>query len=119
MEKIIQSFHFMQECESCPFECDSVYFNMRINNDNSKKYPNNTFKLYVFYKTLKYTLITQVAKTYYSDLVAQVGGTLGFFIGFRILSTVEIIQFLLETLYIAFTNLKNFLYRKRKINPIT
>ena len=112
IEIMVQSFKFKENCKRCPFECDLVYYNMNINNDYNTNISNDTYKFYIYYKSLKFTLLTQVAKTYVSDLVAQVGGTLGFFIGFRILSTIEILQFILESLIIIIKKFKKCLTNK-------
>jgi hypothetical protein len=73
--------------------------------DNSEL-TNTTFRLFVYYKELKYSKVTQIPKTQFPDLVAQMGGTLGLFIGFRILSFIEIFQFIVEMFIILSEKVK-------------
>jgi len=58
---------------------------------------------YVFYEDLKFTQITQIAKTTSTDLVSKVGGTLGLFLGLSLLSFIEIFELLLEILFLSCT----------------
>ena len=81
----------------------------KVNHDyNNIELQNNTLKLFVYYKNLKYSEIKQIPKTQFSDLVSQIGGTLGLFIGFKLLSCIEILQFLLEIVFIFFKKLTSF-----------
>lgn len=90
----------------CPHECDSTYYNLAVNNVYDKyNEGTNMFKIYVYYKQLRYRNITQVPKTAVTDLVSAIGGTLGLFVGLRLLSFVEIIEFILETSFLAGKNL--------------
>lgn len=106
---------------SCPLECDSIAY--EVSNSFSKfpnviyaselkrhpkiksKFPHGYNITYidlkdtviafnVFYKDLKYTEITQTAKTNIEDLLSDLGGLLGLFIGASFLSFAEIIELL-------------------------
>ena len=57
-------------------------------------------EIYVYYDDLKYTLITQQPKTLLVDLVPNIGGILGLFVGTSFLSFVEIIELIIELIYI-------------------
>lgn len=62
--------------------------------------------MFIYYKDLKYSKVTQIPKTQFPDLVAQIGGTLGLFIGFRLLSFIDILQFFLEAFIIVCERVK-------------
>lgn len=88
---------FIQKCSMyCPFECDSEKFTKTL----SFRPGNSTLRLkfYVFYDELKYTLIEQIWKTSYTDLVSSVGGIFGLFLGMSFLSFVEVFEILFEVL---------------------
>ena len=57
------------------------------------------FMFSVYFERLEYTLISQSEKTTLSDLVANVGGTFGLFIGISFLSFLEILE-VLVTIYL-------------------
>ena len=59
------------------------------------------------FKNLEYTSIEQLAKMSLSDLISNIGGNLGLFIGISFLSFAEIIEILIEVLI--------FLINKNKI----
>jgi hypothetical protein len=48
------------------------------------------------FKDLRYTRISQKPKTTWADLVSKIGGLLGLFVGVRLLSLMDICQFILE-----------------------
>ena len=52
------------------------------------------------YEDLSYTQISQIPKTTLPDLISNIGGILGVFLGLSLLSFVEILEFLLEVLLI-------------------
>ena len=95
----------LKEC-NCPFECEfngyqystslaefptKYYFNYLINKTSSikKKHPNISFeemsksiaKIQIFYDDLKYTTISQEVKVGTEDLISNIGGILGLFLG--------------------------------------
>lgn len=65
-----------------------------------KKNINSEQKTHVIFADFRYEEITQIPKMNVYDLVGSVGGTLGVFIGFQILSLLEILEFLLHVLII-------------------
>jgi hypothetical protein len=108
--------------EYCPLECDSFEYDITfyaesilsagiISPDNKdlfkdfKTYENVSktfFSISVYYKDLKYTLISQQPKIELFDLVSNLGGILGLFIGFTFISLLEIIEILAEFIYVYF-----------------
>lgn len=89
----------------CPIECDSVTYTVSAKSvsENFK----NISRIFVYYRSLKYTAISQQQSIYLSDLVSNIGGILGLFIGISFLSFIEIIEFLVECLFILFEGEKN------------
>ena len=79
-------------------------------NDNDikfefKTYENvskNFYSIYVYYEDLKYTLITQKPLCEIFDLVSNIGGLFGLFLGMGLLSFIEIFEILLEALLIFY-----------------
>ena len=92
------SFNLKNYCgPKCPLECDYVqyntessYANMKYSGDLHEK--NTNLSLSVFYDSTSYTTIEEMAKTDLIDLIANIGGTLGLFLGISVLSFVEIFQ---------------------------
>lgn len=54
----------------------------------------------IYYSDMKYTLIEEIEKTKFLDLVSGVGGTLGLFIGMSFLSFFEIFDVIIELVYV-------------------
>lgn len=98
---------------SCPLPCEdteyqtqisSTYFPSDINSvllsqlgfmDLRKDY----LEVRVFYDSLRYTTVQQVPKYTSSDIVANLGGQLGIFIGASFLTLTEIAEFIICFLY--------------------
>jgi len=72
--------------EYCPLECDSMFYSVTI---SAKDTPNST-ALLIYYKSLLYPHITQHPKMELYDLISNVGGTLGLFVGISFVSLFEI-----------------------------
>ncbi len=89
------AFNYSACNSECPIKCETSNFNL-ITNNHYNHYEGNEFKMFLYYKTLKYTSIKQIPKYTFTDLVSSIGGTLGLFAGLRLLSFVDVLQFLLE-----------------------
>lgn len=100
----------------CPLECDSVHYNIIQSNYMypysgavlNEKLPNFTsneevkmkyYEFYIYYSELKYVSISQTPKTQPADLVSNIGGILGLFIGVSFLSFIEIFEVVLEIIF--------------------
>lgn len=66
-------------------------------------------KLFVYFDDIKFTQITEAPSITFVDLIANIGGTLGLFIGISLLSFVEIIELVLEIIVVVCVN-----YKKKK-----
>jgi hypothetical protein len=113
----------------CPTECNSVIYSYTFSSSTypsrayaeqlaqlpaiKKKFPNKTeisyeeikeniLQVNVFYDDFKITVNEEVPKMGIEDLVSNIGGTLGLLIGVSLLSFVEIIEILVEILYVLF-----------------
>jgi hypothetical protein len=86
--------------EYCPLECYSISFKISINILKSLYFlePNITL-IKVFYRNLKFTYISQKPKMLFFDVLSNVGGTLGLFVGLSFVSLFEIIEILLELIF--------------------
>ena len=106
-------------CEpKCPLECDNIqyntessYSNMRTSDDLSKKDTN--LSLIIFYNSASYTTIEEMEKTDLIDLIANIGGTLGLFLGLSVLSFVEIFELFGKILffYLKKNSIKTFIFK--------
>jgi len=87
----------------CPIECDSVSYSVEVNNLPIE----NALKLRVYYQSLKYTSITQIPKTKVFDLISNIGGTLGLFIGVSFVTLFEFGELLIECFFLIFETRKS------------
>ena len=113
----------MKICEPfCPEECNSTSYLMAASFSNypAKSYAenylllNNTKKIYknyqelknnvlalnIYFSDLSFTLIGQQAKMVFLDLISNIGGLLGLFVGMSFLSLVEVLQVFIEIIYV-------------------
>jgi len=119
--------------KECPLECDSVKYDLSISftkliverivslSNELGGIANPKFKMLtekdsqdlvfvnVFYKDLDYTSISQLPKMDFFDLVSNIGGNLGLFIGVSFLSFAEIIEFIIEVVYILFESKRSLI----------
>ena len=82
----------LEDCakKQCPLECDSVRYDFTV---TSLANGEGSFaQVWVFYQSLEYTLMTEVPKMAFVDLLAQIGGNLGIFVSLSAFTFVEIIQ---------------------------
>jgi hypothetical protein len=133
-EKLFVDGKVIVECNQyCPLECYSISYELTSSfssyptrNYAKKSLLNNTIitskfqneiltydllkesvlSLNIYYDKLTYTGITKDAKTELIDLISNIGGLLGLFLGISFLSFVEIIEIIIETLIIMFSKHK-------------
>ncbi len=99
----------VEKCSNyCPLECDSMTFSYSISANNHKLFSDNYTEIYVYYKTLKYTSIIQQAKTKPEQLISNLGGYLGLFVGLSFVSLFEITEIIIEIIKIL-TGKRNFI----------
>ena len=113
-----------EKCENeCPLECDYtsydwsmsslVYPSMPYFNSirkNSKFYSNFTFAKYkeshsminIFFESVEYTEIVETPMISFLDLISNLGGVLGIFLGFSIFSLVELMELILKIIFLNF-----------------
>ena len=61
------------------------------------------FGIRIHYNDLKYTFINQEIKIYTFNLISNIGGILGLFLGISFLSFIEILEILVESIYILYS----------------
>ncbi len=108
--------------EYCPFECRTYSIDIKqysetliskgnITNRIQFKFPEfNTyenvsrsfFSISVYYDELKYTLISQRPQTETFDLISNIGGIVGLFLGMGLMSFMELFEIIFEGLFIKF-----------------
>lgn len=107
----------------CPLECDSVDYQYSISSNKiefeqsltyyesigfiscplykrSNYSLNDFFTVKIYYDKASYTSITEMSKIDTSDLIANIGGNFGLFIGMSFLSFAEIFEVLIEIILI-------------------
>ena len=117
---------FNEKCSNyCPLECSTVnyqvltstldfptsgnislkdqtgYFDSKFANYEEVK--KRFYSLVIFYEDLKYTLITESPNIEFVDLVSNVGGILGVFLGISFLSFIEIVELIIQYIIIRLT----------------
>jgi len=106
----------------CPLECDSISYtvipyseqftstgligNLSKSENGLEKFTTyeqvkkSYIAILVYYKNLKYTLISQEPKTRLFTYISSIGGTFGLFLGISFLSFLEIFEIFFEIIYI-------------------
>ena len=60
----------------------------------------NILSLTIYYPDLSYTKISESPKLSTSNLISNIGGTMGLYVGISLLSLVEIIELIIEIILI-------------------
>jgi hypothetical protein len=109
------------EClANCALECDTVnydftlssssypsrqafnLFSSQLNNVSYETIKSRTLELNIYYAELSYTKISESPQTSIIDLFSNIGGTMGLYVGVSFLSFIEIVEALLEIIFISF-----------------
>jgi hypothetical protein len=128
--KKLKFYDYVKSCSTfCPKECHSVSFSstsssflyfQSITNDDKEKFKkyaklngislsginptdNVEYKglaINLYLNDMKYTEISELAKMAGIDLVSNIGGCLGLFMGLSLLSLIEILEFFIEIIYL-------------------
>jgi len=94
-----------QQCETTSYVVETKLFKMGLSNKVS---------FAAYYKDLKYTVISQNPDILLYDLISNIGGIIGVFLGISFLSFVEIIELIFETVLILF----QFKKKSQKVTKI-
>lgn len=93
---------FYNNCEKkCPQECDATQFKIKIENIQNLAYSEGIAFTFRF-SDLSSLEIIQIPKMNSFDLVSNVGGLLGLFIGITFLSFVEVLELIIDVFYVLF-----------------
>lgn len=130
-------FDYLKCYNDCPFECQSIAYDMSISYADYPTYnfylnetksrtefyqkifneTNITYAMFdrlssvnIFFDQLKHTRISAKPAYLIIDIVAYMGGTLGLFIGISVLSFVEILELGYNILFVV---VDSYFYRKR------
>jgi len=96
VKSIVDTFDYIENCKSCPVECDSVLYETRIEKSNisivvnknanwTERFSNvsidsilkNLTILNFNYERMEYTEIKEMPRTTFVSLIGELGGTLG------------------------------------------
>jgi hypothetical protein len=101
----------VEKCQQyCPLECDSILYSFTIPNTGNTGSDETYLSLY--YEKLQYTKLSEIPKTQPFDLVSNIGGILGLFIGCSFVTFFELTEVIMETCYILFNNKKQIHVRQ-------
>ena len=104
----LNAFNIETNCiEDCPLECHSTSFNYQKTEFVNTELSVNAFSFSISFPNLKVTKYIESPKTTYSSLISSIGGSMGLFVGIRLLSFVDILEFILEFLLLGITSLKS------------
>ncbi len=105
----------LEKClKYCPLQCDSERYFYTISSSNtisklinSSSLGNDNFTTFwIFYNNLNVQFITQKPKIQLFDLISNIGGIFGLFIGFGFVSLFEFGELLLEIILILLEKFK-------------
>ena len=98
-ETTFLKFRDIEECSPvCPNECVTDYYT--LSHQDTKDQENDDFiTIFMSFRERKYLNLKEIPKTNIFDLISKIGGTLGFFIGCRLLSLFDILEFFLKFLF--------------------
>lgn len=118
--------------DMCPYECDSVDYDLSTSSsdfpsfryyrviNNSFPVIRNTFNdynitnvtydllknsvlsIFIYYDEIKATILTEAESISMVDLISNIGGTMGLFVGVSVLSFMEIIELFSDLLMVTF-----------------
>jgi hypothetical protein len=123
--KFKRNDHLDDTCHAmCPIECEKIDFETRhsfsnflpknpVASFNSRRYLFDNFNfsrdeieafigLNIFYDEIQFIQMTQQPSVTFPELLGNVGGTLGLFIGISFLSFLEVLEILIEISYLTF-----------------
>lgn len=118
----------------CPLECEYIAYDYVISNSNfpSKHFSQfvkdtydlktlnfdpdsiteireNNVGVAIYFDELKYTLMAEKELNQFVDLIASIGGALGLFLGMSLLSFIEIVEIIIEVVYVLIKGNKVYL----------
>jgi len=78
-------------------EAPSYFYYLSLDSDFKRRnsfddYRTHELSIEVFYSTLSYTTMYEIPKVSLTDLLAQIGGSLGMFVSFSVFSFFELIE---------------------------
>ena len=101
--------NLVEKCSDyCPLECDTITFSYSLTTDQFPALNSSLIRIY--YNSLRYTSITQLAKIEPEQLVSNLGGYLGLFVGISFVSLFEIAELIIEIIFM-------FRGKRNKIEP--
>ncbi len=96
----------VEKCEQyCPLECDSTFYTHSISLAAYHNDPATSFR--VFFSSLKVATISETPKTQLFDLISNIGGIFGLFIGISFVTLFELAEIFIEIIFSIFQRNNN------------
>jgi hypothetical protein len=116
------NYEVNKQCNmDCPLECDWISYEIQLSSSDAPtrelfhfykqfKQTNETFydyrddyvSLNVFYPFLESTEVVEMPKMTLNDLFAEIGGSMGIFLGFSVFSIIELLELFVRIVYHLF-----------------
>jgi hypothetical protein len=129
----IPFFNYTECFNYCPFECKTITYTTSIsyaayptvnycrdndtlsflnsvyltNFSSSEYFKDRMASVVIKFKKFTYTEVVDSPVMYVGDLISNIGGTLGLFVGISVLSFVEIIELIINIIFIYYNKWKN------------
>lgn len=88
------------------------------NNVSYEKIKKSFLQVNIFYNTLEYKSIIEIENVTLFDLISNIGGILGLFLGVSFLSFVELLEILIEILIMIYECISQRLKKSRVSNSL-
>ncbi len=93
---------------SCPLECNSTSFQMSSSFSQITLNAASTVRVNIFYESLSYIEISETEAKSAIDLISEIGGIMGLFLGLSFMSFMEFFEMLFRILLILIRNQNDF-----------
>ena len=126
-ENDLNSINQIECSKVCPLECDSIAYDIQMSTasyptdqlwslwnykslnkinieSNIASYPSSSLAFNIYFPYLEYTQITESPKTSWFDLISQIGGSIGIFLGLSVFHFLEIFEILFLIFYVLLKN---------------
>ena len=87
--------------DACPEKCDLTSYRYNHEKISYTSVDSKDMMVFIYFDQLETRITSEYPKTSPSDVVAKIGGCLGLFVGMRLLSLIDILEYLLTVGFIS------------------